>query len=48
MAIELLPIEELKKKVEVPVDFSAIIKKAAKYDIKAKKRQEIILPTSLV
>lgn len=39
MAIELMPIEELKRKVEVPVDFSALIKKAAKYDIKAKKKK---------
>lgn len=38
MAIELMPIEELKKKVEVSVDFSALRKKAAKYDIKAKKK----------
>lgn len=39
MAIELLPAKELKKQAEVPVDFSVLIKKAAKYDIKAKKKK---------
>lgn len=42
MAIELLPAKELKKQAEVPVDFSALMQKALKYDIKPKKnRQEI-------
>ncbi len=38
MTIELLPAKELKKQVEVPVDFSSLIRKAMKYDIKPKKK----------
>ena len=38
MAIELLPAKELKKQAEVPVDFSALMQEALKYDIKAKKK----------
>ena len=38
MAIELLPAKELKKQAEVPVDFSALMQKALKYDIKPKKK----------
>lgn len=38
MAIELLPTKELKKEVEVPVDFSALMQKALKCDIKPKKK----------
>ena len=38
MAIELLPSKELKKQAEVPVDFSALMQKALKYDIKKKKK----------
>ena len=38
MAIELLPAKELKKQAEVPVDFSAFMQKALKYDIKPKKK----------
>ncbi len=37
MAIELLPAKELKKQSEVPVDFSALMQKALKYDVKEKK-----------
>lgn len=44
MAIELLPAKELKKQAEVPVDFSALMQKALKYDIKPKK--EVILSLS--
>ena len=36
MAIE--PAKELKKQAEVPVDFSALMQKALKYDIKPKKK----------
>lgn len=38
MAIELLPAKELKEQAEVPVDFSALMQKALKYDIKPKKK----------
>lgn len=38
MAIELLPAKELKKQAEVPVDFSALMQKALKYDIKKKRK----------
>lgn len=38
MAIELLPAKELKKQAEVPVDFSALMQKALKYDINLKRR----------
>ena len=38
MAIELLPAKEWKKQAEVPVDFSALMQKALKYDIKPKKK----------
>lgn len=34
MAIEFLPAEEVKKKAEVSVDFSALMQKALKYNIK--------------
>jgi hypothetical protein len=37
MAIELLPAKELKKQAEVTVDFSALMQKALKYDVKPKK-----------
>jgi hypothetical protein len=40
MAIEIRPAEELKKQAEIPVDFSTLIKKAAKYNIKAKKKKK--------
>lgn len=40
MAIEIRPAEELKKQAEIPVDFSNLIKKAAKYNIKAKKKKK--------
>ena len=40
MAIELLPAKELKKQAEVPVDFSALMQKALKYDIKPKKKDK--------
>lgn len=39
MGIELKPIEELKQKVEIPVNFSEFIQKALKYDIKSIKRK---------
>ncbi len=38
MAVEIRPAKELKKQVEVPVDFSAFMQKAIKYDIKEKKK----------
>lgn len=38
MAIELLPAKELKKQAEVPVDFSALMQKALKYDINLKRK----------
>lgn len=38
MTIELLPAKELKKQAEVLVDFSALMQKALKYDIKPKKK----------
>jgi hypothetical protein len=38
MAIESLPVEELKKKAEVTVDFSAFMQKALKYNVKKKKK----------
>lgn len=38
MAIELLSAKELKKQAEVPVDFSVLMQKALKYDIKPKKK----------
>jgi len=38
LPIECLPIEELKKEAEIPVDFSALISKAANYKIKDKKK----------
>lgn len=38
MAIELLPAKELKKQAEVSVNFSALMQKALKYDIKPKKK----------
>ena len=40
MAIELLPAKELKKQAEAPVDFSALMQKALKYDIKPKKKDK--------
>lgn len=40
MAIEIRPAEELKKQAEIPVDFSNLIKKAAKYNIKEKKKKK--------
>ena len=40
MAIELLPAKELNKQAEVPVDFSALMQKALKYDIKPKKKDK--------
>lgn len=41
MAIELLPAKELKKQAEVSVDFSALMQKALKYDIKKKKKEAV-------
>ena len=38
MAIELLPAKVLKKLGEFPVEFSALMQKALKYDIKPKKK----------
>ena len=38
MVIELLPTKELKKQAEILVDFSALMQKALKYDIKPKKK----------
>lgn len=38
MAIEIRPAKELKKQVEVPVNFSALMQKAIKYDIRGKKK----------
>ena len=40
MAIELLPAKELKKQAEVPEDFSALMQKSLKYDIKPKKKDK--------
>lgn len=37
MAIELLPAKEVKKQAEA-IDFSALMQKALKYDIKEKKK----------
>lgn len=38
MAIELLPAKELKKQAEVPVDFTTLIQKAIKFDIRKQKK----------
>jgi len=40
MAIELKPANELKKQAEVPVDFSALLQKAANFDIKVKSKKK--------
>lgn len=40
MAIELLPLKELKKRAEIPVDFSALIKKAVEFDVKQRKKKK--------
>jgi hypothetical protein len=40
MNIEIKPVKFLKKQVDVPVDFSAVMQKALKYDIKPKKKNK--------
>lgn len=40
MAIELLPLKELKKRAEIPVDFSALMKKAVEYDVKQREKKK--------
>lgn len=44
MAIKLLSSKELKKKAEVTVDFSALMQKALKYDIKEKRKARSEFP----
>lgn len=46
MSIELLPAKELNKQAEVTVDFSDLIQKALKYDIKEKKARNKSFPQS--
>ena len=38
LPIENRPIEELKKRADQPVDFSALIDKALRYNVKKKKK----------
>ena len=45
MTIEILPAKDLKKPAEIPVDFTTLIQKAIKFDIrKQKKGKKYILP----
>ena len=38
MAIEILPAKDLKKPAEIPVDFTTLIQKAIKFDIRKQKK----------
>lgn len=38
MAIEILPANDLKKPAEIPVDFTTLIQKAIKFDIRKQKK----------
>jgi len=40
MAIEFLPVSKLKKRAEVQVDFSNLIQKVLKYNVKLKNKGE--------
>lgn len=49
MAIEILPVKDLKKPAEIPVDFTTLIQKGYKIRYtKAKERQEINPALNLV
>ena len=38
MTIEILPAKDLKKPAEIPVDFTTLIQKAIKFDIRKQKK----------
>lgn len=38
MAIEILPANDLKKPADIPVDFTTLIQKAIKFDIRKQKK----------